>query len=677
MAQITRQQVEELKKQGLSEDKIKSLAAAKGLTLPSESVKGVLGTLGRFTGVEKLGQGIGLALFRLTPEYKDLEKMLQSGEVSPDQFNEIATGNITTGEVVGSALRTGASVLGAGQLSGKVAGSFGLSKALPSAAPTATRALGNVARGAKIGAGTGAAIGGVSGAVGAIREGRGPLGVVGEAAGGALAGGAIGALGGAGLGAVSGGGVGQGALRGALTGLRQGAKFGAVSGLATGIEEGRDISGTTAAIAGEGIRGGVLGGAIGGVLGGVTGGIQTGLRNRALRKQEIIDSLRKQAESPSEFVSSKAAPYKIFVKDAGGEYKIPIQNLTKDKQFVTALKNSAVPADDLAIIKASSKGDYAAYKDMARLSQSDNVYQVDKPITRVGQTFLGRLKHIVGAQEQSGREIDRVARANLNKDIPQIKDAVDSFYDDLVRNGAIPDEKGNLNFEGSNFEDLAGIQRLFNTVWKRIGSIGNNGYKAHQLKRFIDEQVAYGKTVEGLTGSAERLLKGLRSSIDGALDASDEAYNLANQKYSVAANAQYTAQRLLGKDFSLSDDFANMRAGEVMARVLGNAAARPLQALSEIDNAARELGGKFDDNIIAQVRFADLLEDITGAPTRSLAGQVERATKRAMSLPDFVKQSFPFAEKMEEFLRDSLAKTPTERIAALVEYIELLEKASK
>ena len=116
MANLTRQQIDQMKAQGLSESRIKELADEKGLKMPSASIGGFLGKAARFTGVEKLGQGLGFALFRLTPEYKDLERGLTDGSISPEQFEELTTGELTTGEVLGSAARTAGTVIGAGQL---------------------------------------------------------------------------------------------------------------------------------------------------------------------------------------------------------------------------------------------------------------------------------------------------------------------------------------------------------------------------------------------------------------------------------------------------------------------------------------------------------------------------------------------------------------------------------
>jgi hypothetical protein len=618
-------------------------------------------TAARLTGIDKLSEGVAYALFRLTPEYRDLERMLQSGQVSPDEFVNLTTGDITPGQVVGSGVRTVATIASAGTLSGARA-------AVTGAAP-GSRILGNVARGTRTGAAIGGAAGLATGAVQGIREGDGPLQIGTRAVGNALATGAAGALTGAGIAGLGGGAVGRGALAGLKTGAKAGGLFGGISGLATSIEKDKTVKDTTATIAGEAIRGAAIGGATGATLGGVTSGIVQWARNRAQDKKILMDALTRRAaeEQPSgiPFISRKAAAYNIDEVS---------KTAVKDKNFIAAVRDAALPPDDIAVIKASTPEDRKAFRQMLSIAESDNVTEIRKPIERVGQTVINRMQQLAKVMTTEGRNIDDTARKNLSgMQIPQLTQTVQSFDDTLISRGVSIGDDGKLIFDGSDFEDLPGIQRLFNTVYKRVHDLKDDGLKAHQLKRFIDTQVEYGKTAEGLTGSAERIFKGLRAQIDEVLDTASPAYNKANTRYATAINARDTIQRLLGKDFAIDDQLTKMRAGEVMARILGNASARPLQAINELEMAFRDLGIKSTDNIVVQVRFADLLEDITGAPTRSLAGQVERAGKRALSLPEFVQKSLPLAENVQEFVTKAMNQKPEQRMEALLKYLNTLD----
>ena len=655
---LTRQQIKSMEAQGLSKQRIEELAKERGLKMPSASIGGLLGKAARFTGVEKLGQGLGYALFQLTPEYKGLVKDLESGRMSPDDFERATTGGITTGEVLGSAVQTAGTIASFGQL-GKLA-----------QARTAGAALGNVRKGAVIGAGVGGVIGGGKGAIEAAQKGEGITGIGSRTFSGALGGGLVGAGVGAVGGAMSGGAFLQGAKVGAIEGAKSGAVFGGTRAMGEGLAEDEDISGLTAKTLGGTLGGGLKGAIFGSLVGGTISAGTKAVELKKLRKLELTNALKETSESilpeKATIVSRKTSPYNIEQTKKG-------LIAAKDKLFKSAVRDTSLSPDDIAIVKASQKGDYNAYKEMINIAKSDDVMAVDKPISTAGKTLIKRLQDIGSAKSKAAREIGEIAQTRLDKDIPQLQQSINQLNDDLASYG-ISVKGDKVDFKGSDFEDLPGVQRFIETIYRRAGEINNNGLKAHQLKRFIDEQIAYGKQTEGLTGTAERVIKAFRRNIDGVLDSADKGYNVANTRYGIAINAQTGTQRIMGKDFNIADELATMRAGEVMNRILGNASARPLQVLNDIEKATRDLGYKYSDNVVAQVKFADMLESIVGAPTRSLGGQSERAINRAMGLKDFVKDANPLTNNLGEFLKTSLSRTPEERLGALLDYINKLSK---
>jgi hypothetical protein len=66
------------------------------------------------SGVQKLGEGLGRAIYNATPAGKELDLFLDQGSISPEEYTDIKTGGVTNREVVGSALRTGALFVPAG-----------------------------------------------------------------------------------------------------------------------------------------------------------------------------------------------------------------------------------------------------------------------------------------------------------------------------------------------------------------------------------------------------------------------------------------------------------------------------------------------------------------------------------------------------------------------------------
>jgi len=172
-------------------------APASEPTVVKEKTPGVLGVISRFLGIDALGQGIGKALFQFTPEYKQLEDMLNKGQISPEDFIQITTGGLTNRDVLASAANTALTIGTAGLGSGEAAVAKGatgtLVKGAAARAIPAATGLGRIAAVAK----TGAQIGAASGAIGAYGEGDGIGGIAKGAATSGLIGGALGGVGGA------------------------------------------------------------------------------------------------------------------------------------------------------------------------------------------------------------------------------------------------------------------------------------------------------------------------------------------------------------------------------------------------------------------------------------------------------------------------------------------------
>ena len=87
------------------------------LTTPQDrTTKGVLGFLGKVTGVEPIGRFLGSQAVKLTKEGRELERLRKTGQVSEEEYKGITTGGVTGRQLLGGALQTGLTVgtLGAG-----------------------------------------------------------------------------------------------------------------------------------------------------------------------------------------------------------------------------------------------------------------------------------------------------------------------------------------------------------------------------------------------------------------------------------------------------------------------------------------------------------------------------------------------------------------------------------
>ena len=452
--------------------------------------------------------------------------------------------------------------------------------------------------------------------------------------------------------------VGRGVVQGSLTGLKAGAAsgavFGGVSGAASGIEQGKGVLGTAFEAAKQGVVGGITGGVFGSIAGGVGGGIQA----KANRKAELTDLLTKgntvdealttTATKVTDDVTTAAKAIDPMVKQkqplkATAGYRLEAGKVVEDKPAQSLLKQG-ISDTDVSIMQSFSPKDTQAAKEMVEIVKEVNKTGIatKRPQEIVGKGFMQRAKDVETLNRNAGGQIDDIARTQLAGKPVNAGKATNQFFNQLERDGvdidalrlaSTKDEIAQA-FEGSSFEGLDTVQRTLKTVLRRVdpdlGGANMDGLALHRAKRFIDNQVTYGKNAEGLVGDAERLLKGLRSSIDDVLDTSFPDYNTANTQYKDTIEALDEMRRLIGRDFIGSGDIANLRAGEVMNRLLGNASAKPLSALQNLENVSTKYGNKYSDSIIKQITFADLLDDVyQTTPTRGFAGGVQKGVEGA------------------------------------------------
>jgi len=648
---------------------------------PREETPGFLGKVSRFTGVDALGRGIAASLNKGKEQELTAASMKQTQEVqnnllkaikdarakgderavanlentlqrSIDDSQSFAQGavnradlGVSNRDVIGSAIRTAGTIASAGTYSGTGAVTGQLSRVTAPALTSATSV------------------------------GRGIL---------------------------------QGAGAGIKTGAASGSIFGGVSGLATGIEDDKGVLGTALEVAKQGAIGGVVGGAVGGVVGSVGGGFQARSNRkaelRALLQQSdnLDDAISKPLANDFELdlrqnkpLSTTAPGVKtktgtVPTKSTAG-YKVEAGQVVPDKPAQKLLKQG-VSDTDVAIMQSFSPEDTAAARKMVDVAQevSESGIPTKRPQEIAGQAFMQRANDVEKLNNTAGRQIDDIARSQLAGVKVNAASATDDFFNQLDRAGVDVDTLRLAKtqddiaraFADSDFDGIPTVQKTIKNVLNRadggLNGADMDGLQLHRLKRFIDNQVTYGKNAEGLTGDAERLLKGLRTGIDDVLDNQFPQYNSVNTQYKDTIEALDEMRRLIGRDFLGSKNIADLRAGEVMNRLLGNASAKPLSAVQNLENTARKYGTTYNDSIIKQITFADLLDDIyETVPTRGLKGSVAGGVEQGAGFLNRMRQSGFLSASIDEaadVAKTGFGITPEARQKAVEEFLGLATK---
>jgi hypothetical protein len=310
----------------------------------------------------------------------------------------------------------------------------------------------------------------------------------------------------------------------------------------------------------------------------------------------------------------------------------------------------------IAAVKGSTPTDKAKMAQMVDLMEkgqkNSRFAMTNRPSDVAGDSLLNRFRVVNTTNRQAGKELDRVANSLKGKDV-DFGNAVSEFTNDLDSIGVslVRNKEGKVvpDFKGSVIEDLAAPEAAVKRIVARLGKNGQlDAFDIHRLKKFIDEQVSFGKSAEGLTGRTEGILKNLRRNLDDALDSNFAEYNKVNSTYSETRTAIDALQDVAGKKLDLTGKNADKATGTLLRGLMSNNKSRVnlMDAVEELDSVARKFSpsakGKdvvkfgtknivLDDDILTQMLFADELDAVFGPVARtSFQGQIDQAVRQGL-----------------------------------------------
>ena len=331
-------------------------------------------------------------------------------------------------------------------------------------------------------------------------------------------------------------------------------------------------------------------------------------------------------------------------------------DIVKDPFAVEAIKQN-FDEGIIAAIKASSGEDKQKMLKMSEIMQRGKKNKLisvkERPADVVGDSLMDRVRVIQGANRSAGKELEAVAK-NLKGESVDFSSAVNSFMDDLDDMGISLGDDFKPDFSGSDIEGVTAAENAINKIMARMnGKSSPDAYDVHRMKKFIDEQVTFGKNAEGLAGKSEAILKKLRRNLDGVLDNNFPEYDRINTAYAETIGALDALQDVAGRKMDLTGPNADKATGTLMRRVMSNAQSRVnlVDALDQIEGVAnkyisfgapRSIDGKlllsdmgakskkgFTDDLLMQVLFADELDAVFKPVARtSLQGDMEKVINR-------------------------------------------------
>lgn len=289
----------------------------------------------------------------------------------------------------------------------------------------------------------------------------------------------------------------------------------------------------------------------------------------------------------------------------------------------------------IAAVKASSPADKKKMQQMADTMQKSKrnkrFAMQNRPSDIAGDSLLERFRVVNRENRKSGKALDREAN-KLKGEKVDFSSAVNSFRDDLEGMGVTLSDDFTPSFKGSDIEGIDAAEGAINKVITRMKKGEDlDAYDIHRMKKFIDENVTYGKAGEGLKGKTERVLKKLRRNLDKSLDDNFDSYKKVNDTYSETITAIDALQDAAGKKIDLKGENADKAVGTVLRRLMSNAQSRVslMDSVENLEALSKKYGGKHEDDILNQMLFADELDSVFGPTARtSLAGETGKAFKK-------------------------------------------------
>jgi hypothetical protein len=353
-----------------------------------------------------------------------------------------------------------------------------------------------------------------------------------------------------------------------------------------------------------------------------------GLQKGATPKQAADSLVQSQMHKkrPSDFVATKR------LDDAGK---------VVDDSFALEAIRQGVGKGDVATIKNASLETLRRMDKMLktrRINESRSRSVLDmRPSDQAGYAAMQRFSHVRRSANAAKNELDNIARTNLGRKSVNTDDVVNNLLGELKSLDVSVDMSSGVprvNYAGSMIVKDKASQRIINNVIDLMAEPSvPNALRAHKLKRQLDMMIDYQKKSRGgLTEAGRNIAKSVRRSLNKSIREVDADYAQVNDRLSLALDAMDGFQRSLGPSIDVWSDGATGAIGTNLRKLLSNYSTRDnlVQGLAGLDDAARQLGGSFSDDVGDLVIFAKTLDDRFGATARnSFSGDIQSSIKHA------------------------------------------------
>jgi hypothetical protein len=321
------------------------------------------------------------------------------------------------------------------------------------------------------------------------------------------------------------------------------------------------------------------------------------------------------------------------------KYLIDGSGRVKKDPLAKAALRQGYDEGTVSVIKGSSDVDKGLLRKMLNIQKKtlkDSRYGLtNRPSDVAGQSLAARVNFVKNTNKQAGKRLDSVAKSLKGKPV-NYQDALDQFVNDLDDMGVSLSNQGGVkvSYQNSMLEGLDDAQGVVTRVLKRLTSTKPpDAFDVHRMKRFIDQQVTFGKKGDGLKGEAEGVIKKLRRNLDKSLDDAFPEYNQVNTQYADTIQVLDEFQTAAGRSMNLNSPNVDKALGTASRKLMSNYQSRValMDSLDNMERVITKYGGNFDDDLLTQVLFFDELNTVFKPAARtSLQGEMGKVGQRVL-----------------------------------------------
>lgn len=275
---------------------------------------------------------------------------------------------------------------------------------------------------------------------------------------------------------------------------------------------------------------------------------------------------------------------------------------------------------------------------MRQIKKQSNFRFEKRPSDVAGSVITDRIKFIRDKANQAKTDLDRIAYTNLkNKKVDttqvinQLEESLSKYDVKLV----MTPKGAKANYGGSMLSKDRTSQRIINDAIDLLNErVRPDALRAHKLKRQMDVMIDFNKKgSQGLTDAGKNVLKDIRRSLNDVVRKVDDGYAKANDTLSQSLDALGSLDDAVGT-IDIFGKGADKALGTRMRALLSNQGGRIRieNAIDDLTDTVKRLGGKTDINIKDLIDFSDALDAKFGTPaTTSFAGDIQKATSQVVN----------------------------------------------